>query len=754
MPSSPTTPAALLAPLDALSERGVLYAALGKGRAALSALKSAAGERGIEILEIDGATAGLVPGGTARALAPEFLGDGGDEAFCRDAVGAGEGARDAWDRVRSGSSGAVDDPDFEATLRSDAEALARVLEAAGELGPRLVILRRAESLDDASARALRSLLLGGPAIGWAVALAGADEGPATALVVALAEVCDDPRLPVAALMDVPAGKPKKADPTPEADGAGDGADAPEDGASPAPEGSAGELLAILSAAPVPVPADAVGSAALAAYRGRPPRGAWEDLQGLIAAKEANLPGGAVRLRKRRPSAGVVRRADARALRDAVAEVLGEDDPTRGRLLARLAAAGGGPDAARYAVEAAEDALNRGEAEAAERLLLSAGPGAGAALLRARAARLRDDPASAQRHAEAAVDAGEGLPALFEVATAAWRSGRTGPAQARFEVLAGEAEARGAQDVLGTARFAQGCILEEEGDWVAAAKTHGDAAKAFDAAGDDIQAARAFARRAVAMAKAGAPDRAVRELRLAMERAPDLDDPRPAALDVRILVGVVFREAGSRDKARQALGMAAEKARLHAAPDREAEARLLAARFHLEAMPVRGAERGEAMRDGREAAEAAILLARGAGLGAVEAEAEAVLGELAWRSEDWDGAAASLDRQAVLWERARRPAKEVDVAIRRGRLAGRREDWETAFKAGVAALTLASKRRLKEQAAQAQLLRGEALENMDRASEALEAFAEAQRVYVSLGEGFEAQARAAEQRARQAIANSK
>ena len=503
-----------------------------------------------------------------------------------------------------------------------------------------------------------------------------------------------------------------------------------------------------------VPADAVGSSALASYRGRSPRGGWEDLQGLLEAKAAALPGGSVRLRKRRPSPGVVRRADARALRDAVAEVLAADDPTRGRLLARLAAAGGGRDAASFSRAAAADALARGEAEAAEGLLAAAGPAAAAPLVRAQAARLRDDPATALRHAEAAVDAGEGLPALYELALATWRGGRTGPAQARFEALAEEADALDAQDVVGTARFAQGCILEEEGDFVGAARVHGDAAKAYDAAGDDLQAARAFARRAVAMAKAGAPDRAVRELRLAMERAPDLDDPRPAALDVRILVGVVFREAGSRDKARQALGLAAEKAHRHAAPDREAEARLLAARFHLEAMPVRGAERGEAMRDGREAAEAAVGLARGSGLGAVEAEAEAVLGELAWRSEDWDGASASLDRQAVLWGRARRPAKEVDVAIRRGRLAGRRDDWETAFRAAVAALTLASKRRLKEQAAQAQLLRGEALENLDRASEALDAFAEAQRIYSALGAGFEAQARAAEQRARQAIANAK
>lgn len=751
MPSQPTTAAALAAPLDTLAERGVVYAAPAKGRRAQSALRQAAKERGIDIVEIDVAALSLVPGGVVRAMAAEFLGGAGpaDEVFCRDAAGDGEGALAAWGRIRSGdASGEPDDPEFEASLRSEAEVRARILAAAGDLSPRLVIFRRAEALDDASARALRALLLGGAGAGWALIVPAAESGPAIGLLDSLRAVCDDDRVPVANLLEIPAGKKKKV-------GADDAdADASSDDAPSLPsKGSSLELLAILSAAPVSVPAAVVGSATLSEYRGRPPRGGWEDLQGLLDAKAAALPGGAIRLRSKRPSPGVVRKADARALRDATAEVLPASDPTRGRLLAFLAAAAGGPDAVAYAIDAATDALARGEGEAAERLLAGAGLGAEAPLLRAQAARLRDDPVAAQRHAEAAVTAGEGLAAHFELAMATWRLGRTGPAQARFAVLADEAEALGAGSLLGFARYAQGMILAQEADHVGAAKIHGDAAKAYDAAGDDLGAARAFARRAVSMAKAGAPDRAVRELRLAMERASDLDDPRPAALDVRILMGVVFREAGSRDKARLALGLAAEKAQRHAAPDREAEACLLAARFHLEGMPARGAERGEALRDGREAAEAAIALARGAGLGALEADAESVLGELAWRSEDWDGASASLDRQALLWERARRPAKEVDVAIRRGRLAGRQGDWETAFRAGVAALTLASKRRLREQGAQAQLLRGEALENLGRGSEALEAFAEAQRVYVALGEGFEAQARAAEQRARQAITNA-
>jgi tetratricopeptide (TPR) repeat protein len=613
----------------------------------------------------------------------------------------------------------------------------------------LVLLLRPEECDDASLRALRSLLLGGEAAGWAIVVTSVDSGAMKVLIERVKEAAADDRLPSAALVMVPAPtRPDvaEADPVAAASASSATPDEPEVGP---------ELHSILSAAPVPLPADVVGAPSLAAYRGRAPRGGWEDLQVLLDTDVATLSGGLVRLRRRSGRPGVVRRADARALRDAVAEVLPEVDPVRGRLLAGLAAAGGGPTAAVFAIRAAVEALERGEAEAAEKLLVAAGPAAHAPLLRAQAARLRDDPVSAQRHAEAAVAAASGddvLPALLEVALATWALGRGAQAQECFEALAVEAEAREADDFLGLARFSLGRVLEEEGDFVAAAKIHGDAAKAFDRASDDLQAARAFARRAVAMAKAGAPDRAVRELRLAMERASDLDDPRPAALDVRILVGVVFREAGSRDKARQALGLAADKANRHADPEREAEARLLSAQFHLEAIPVRGSERGEALQDGREAAESAIRIARGAGLVALEAAAEGVLGELSWRAEDWAGAGVSLDRQAALWGRARRPAKEVGVAIRRGRLAGRQGDWETAFRAAVAALTLASKRRLKEQAAQAQLLRGEALENLERGGEALDAFAEAQRIYSALGSSFEAQARAAEQRARQSIAN--
>ncbi len=257
-----------------------------------------------------------------------------------------------------------------------------------------------------------------------------------------------------------------------------------------------------------------------------------------------------------------------------------------------------------------------------------------------------------------------------------------------------------------------------------------------------------------MGKAGAAERAMKELGLARERAADPEDPHPAVLDVRILMGVVFRDSGSRESARKALALAAKKAAEHADPLREADARLMLSRFFLEAIPVKGKERGEALRDGREAAEAVVRLARGMGRSDLEAEGEALLGELSWRAEDWTSALESLGRQQALWKAAGRAAREADVAIRRSRLAGRQERWQEAFEAANQALLLATRRRLPEQTAQAQLARSEALEKLDRAEEALAAVAEAQRILSGLGEAFAGQAAAAEQRARQLVARGR
>jgi tetratricopeptide (TPR) repeat protein len=217
------------------------------------------------------------------------------------------------------------------------------------------------------------------------------------------------------------------------------------------------------------------------------------------------------------------------------------------------------------------------------------------------------------------------------------------------------------------------------------------------------------------------------------------------------MGLVFREAGSRDKARQALGLAAKVAGANAAPVQEAEARLHLARFYIEALPTQGKERGEALRAAREAADQALGLARALGRDDLEAGAEEVLGELSWRAEDWDEALASLERQQGAWRRAGRASKEVDAAIRSSRLAARREQWDEAFASANSALMQATRKRLPEQTAQGQMARAEALAGMGRKDEALAALTEAQRIFGSLGEEFAAQGRAAEQRARRLIA---
>jgi len=253
-----------------------------------------------------------------------------------------------------------------------------------------------------------------------------------------------------------------------------------------------------------------------------------------------------------------------------------------------------------------------------------------------------------------------------------------------------------------------------------------------------------------MAQAGATDQAIKELQRAAERLSEGLEPDSEVLEARMLMGRVFRFGGKREQAKQALAMAGETAQLHAAADIEGQAQLGLARLHLEGMPAQGAGRGEAMRDAREAAESVVSIARGIGDCALEAAAEGILGELSYRAEDWDGALSSLTRQEDLWKTVGRVSEQVDVALRRSRVAARCDRWPDALAAADSALTLATRRRLHELAAQAQLLRGDNLLAQDRGSDALAAFSEAERLYSSLGTPFKSQAAAASERARQAV----
>ncbi len=77
-----------------------------------------------------------------------------------------------------------------------------------------------------------------------------------------------------------------------------------------------------------------------------------------------------------------------------------------------------------------------------------------------------------------------------------------------------------------------------------------------------------------------------------------------------------------------------------------------------------------------------------------------------------------------------------------------------FKAANEALLLASKRRLPEQSAQAQLARADALEMMERGPEALAALSEAQRIFSGLGKAFAGQAAAAQERASNLVSKNR
>lgn len=741
--------AAALPVLRSCKDRGALLLLQGPLDAATAdGLAELASAEGLAWGDVSAATWGLLPDGVVRGGLPAWLGGGlpADESFCRDAVGEGPGAVAAWGRLVSRWVGAGDElplaPDDQG-WRSCSEVLARVLAAVGDVEPRALLVRDAQAMDDGSIRAFAALLAGREAQGWTLILQ--QDGPPSSPVEGLA----------ATLKRVPGARVERSELA---------AGEVEDGPGLPKRGSAVELLDVLGACPVPLPVEVVGSRALSTFRGCAPRSGWLDLQGMLDAGRAEPDGPLLRLlgswTPTSDEGSALAKADCRALRAAVAEVLSEDDPLLWPLVAELALAGGEAAGPGLALAAGRRALNRGDARTAVRWFdRAAGCGADELpILRARAARLAGAADVARRIAGEALRGSPGQDVMaelqLEAGLAAIEVDRIPAAKGLLEQAAIAASASGELEVLAAARLAQGRLLEEAGDFGPAARLLGEAAQACERLGAPREAARAFAARAVCMGKAGAAERAMKELGLARERAADPEDPHPAVLDVRILMGVVFRDSGSRESARKALALAAKKAAEHADPLREAAARLMLSRFFLEAVPVKGKERGEALRDGRAAAEAVVLLARGMGRADLEAEGEALLGELSWRAEDWSSALDSLGRQQALWKVAGRAAREADVAIRRSRLAGRQDRWKEAFDAANQALLLATRRRLPEQSAQAQLARSEALERLDRGEEALAAVAEAQRILSGLGEAFAGQAAAAEERARRLVAGGR
>jgi tetratricopeptide (TPR) repeat protein len=750
MSDAPSTLAAARPALRAARQRSSLLLVCGPLPPPLAAgLEELASSEGLTWGEVCAATWGLLPDGVVRGGLDGYLGGGApvDESFCRDAVGEGAGALAAWRRLVERWTGAGPDalelaPDDQ-RWRSASEVLARILAAVGDVEPRALLVRDAGALDDGSLRAFAALLAGREAPGWTLILQ--QDGQPSPSIERLTQTLERVDEVVVARLEL--------DASPE-----------DDGPSLPKRGSAVELLDVLGAAPVPLPSAVVGSTALSQFRGCSPRSGWLDLQGLLDAGRARQDGPLLRLigewTPTTDEGSVLAQADCRALRAAVAEVLDDDDPLLWPLVAGLALAGheaAGPALARAA---GRRALARGDAGTAVRWFDRAigGDTTELALLRARAARLAGAADVARRITTEALRSATGSTwegeLQFEAGLAAIEVDRAAAAKGHLEQAATLATASGDLDVLAAARLAHGRLLEEAGDFGPAARLLGEATQACERDGAMRQAARAFAARAVCMGKAGAAERALKELGLARERAADPEDPHPAVLDVRILMGVVFRDSGSRESARKALALAARKAAEHADPLREAEARLMLSRFFLEAIPVKGKERGEALRDGRTSAEIVVQLARGMGRPDLEAEGEALLGELSWRAEDWPSALESLGRQQALWKIAGRAGREVDVAIRRSRLAGRQHDWKVAFDAANQALMLATRRRLPEQTAQAQLARGEALEKLDRAEEALAAVAEAQRILSGLGEAFAGQAAAAEERARRLVASGR
>jgi|GEM_PF-1524518 len=756
---------------DALAEaasRGTLV--LSTGPISDADAQAVAQSQNLQLVVVDARIFGLLPDGVIRAALRDELGGtrgAPDEDFCVDALGDGEAAQNTWDALCSRWEPAQQelDVDFgspfddfeddegedEAAAASPAdlpgddsdrrvEALVRILVAASDVQPRLVLLRSPDLADSLSLAALRGALAGGRGAGTAWIIEGPlqEGGAVQRLLAPIARAADDHRFdgPMHATIAPP--------------------ESPDEGPSPPGRGTAAELLAMLQAGGVAYPEEALGSAPIAAYRGQSPRTTYQDLEGLLHTKRVAVVDGWVSADGHGAGAqGPLARADARAL------FAGVDDAPPA-ILAGLALAAEQPHSADIATSAGRDLLDHGDALGAQRWLdrtaawLGGSTSPEVSLLRGQAARRLGDTRTASRLVREALLSGtEGdlteARLHLEAGRLAALEGDDKTAQKHLEIAATLATELDERLDAGEANLCLAELHEAAGRYHPGAAAAAAAAKAFEHGKDTISAARAFAMRAICIAGAGLAPRALQELKHAMKRTPDPDDPRPGALDVRIAMGLIFRESGDREKARQALALAAKRAHTHALADREALARLNLARFHLEAIPVRGAERGEALSAGREAAEAAIHLSRGLGRADLEAEAEALLGELAWRSEDWESARDALGREQDLWEQAGNVVRVVDVALRRGQLASRQEDWPGAFKAANAALNQAQRKRLTGKLAQAQMLRGEALQHLDRKDEALQSLQEAHRIFISMGAEFTAQAGAAERRAQQLVA---
>ncbi len=732
--------------------------------------ESLAASRELSLTIVDGRVYGLLPDGVVRGALRDVLGGASgspDESFCTDALGDGDAAMRTWlalqaawapptepsvpesfdidDSLNEESEVRVPPPRTDDSDRR-VEALARILAAVGDLAPRLVLLRGADHADATSLAALRSVLASGRGAGTAWLIEGPieEQGPIGRLLAPVRRAAEDSRFT----------GPRVATIEPVAD--------LDDSPIPPGRGTAAELLALLQAGEVAIPEELLGSEALSRYRGQSPRATFQDLEGLLHTRRARVTDGWVVVDDHgRPAPGPLARADARALHASLQDPAWSGHPAASAMSAGLAIAAELPHAADEAVEAARTLLARGDALGADRWLGRAASLLGGsappvlALLRARATRRLGDPRTSARLSREAILSGTGGDRILaELHLEAGRvAAGEGDDTAASRHLTVAAELAGAEDNLvaaGEAHLALSQLHEQQGRHREGAASAAEAAKAFEHAGDTLRAAQAFAARAICIAGAGMAARALQELKHAMKRTPDPDDPRPGALDVRIAMGLIFREAGDREKARQALALAAQRAQHHALGDRETTARLNLARFYLEALPVRGAERGEALSAGREAAEAAIQGARAAGRPDLEAEAEALLGELAWRSEDWEAATDALQREQELWSQSGNVVRVVDVALRRGQLASRKDDWQGAFEAANAALTQASRRRLTAKLAQAHMLRGDALQHLGRKDEALQSLQEAQRLFGSLGDGFAAQAGAAERRAQQLV----
>ncbi len=378
-----------VATLDGCADRGaVLIVDDVRSRSFEDDLRDAANERQLEFGSVDAKVVGLQPAGVLRVGVAQFLDPTSQSAhpeaneLIRDALGQGVGAAAAWSRVThrwagQGVDGYQPEPNSRPWL-AEAAVLGRILTGIGEAEPRLLLIRNADCLDEASARAMRALLAGGTAAGWAVVLEGPllAGSPAEQLVAALQRQTDDERFECCRVVCLtgPVGDDEDAPVLPQ-------------------RGSSVELLDILAAASVPLPAAIVGSTALSAYRGCSPRSSWVDLDGLLHCKRAELVGSLLLV------AGSgdedvpltqVQAADCRALLESLSEVIGEDEPLRAPLRAVLSARGAAPDAWRAAMDAGAAALSRGDARTARQLFDDAASRAGAAappqlfLLRARA----------------------------------------------------------------------------------------------------------------------------------------------------------------------------------------------------------------------------------------------------------------------------------------------------------------------------------------------------------------------------------